>query len=353
MQSHLTDADDYLVHQTIRPMGSSGNGESNWFDRFYFNVHDRAGDFLALIGLGLYPNVGITDGYACIGTPGVQTNIRFARRTGPAERLIREIGPFSFRIIEPLAKWSLALKDVPNGVSLDLVAEGRLAPFNFEPIGVEHNEGGHTRFAHFIQPMRYTGMITVEDRNYVVDGWLGQRDRSWGIRRTREQLGMHVWFSAQFSSGTIAFNYNETRDHRLSHCDGAYVRADGTNQRIVNVANDVDCDLGAGGRVNSGRFTLLFEDGQKMHVSVEGRNAAVQLAGAGYDGRHGTSPEGRELELERWDMTDPAVVARLPFRVINQCAQFDREGEAGNGVLEFGLSRSSSYGYRPRPRSHD
>jgi hypothetical protein len=343
----LTDADDLLVHQTTAPMSRSGSGEPRWFDRFYFNLHDDSGDVLVLAGGGIYPNSQVVDGFVCIGLPGKQINLRFARSLGEHERLATQIGPYSFRVEEALSRWRVALETTED-YGLDVTARGQIEPFLFESISVEKG-AGETEFAHFIQPMEYQGSLTLAGVQTPVVGWQGQRDRSWGVRKTRESvLGLHVWFSAHFASGTLAFNYNETRDGALSHCDGAYLKRDNSIDRVVDVQHDVAFDLSLGGRVSSGSFVIKFEGGRTATVAVSGRAAAVQLAGGGYDGKHGADPRGREREFEIWDTTDTDLMSGLAIRVINQCVQFDLDGEIGAGLLELGISRSKSYEYHAR-----
>ena len=91
---------------------------------------------------------------------------------------------------------------------------------------------------------------------------------------------------------------------------------------------------------------LLMDDGRVLELEVEPDGAAFELAGAGYDGRHGTGPAGRELEIERWDLRNPGWAAGLSFRVAGQRFVARLDGEAGEGIVELGVTRSPSYMYR-------
>ncbi len=56
--------DEYPVHQTPLPMDRVASSDRNFYDRCYFNAHDRSGDVFLVTGLGVYPNLGVIDAYA-------------------------------------------------------------------------------------------------------------------------------------------------------------------------------------------------------------------------------------------------------------------------------------------------
>jgi hypothetical protein len=73
--------DEYPVHQTCMPMNRVATSDRNFYDRCYFNVHDRTGDIFVGTGLGVYPNLGVIDAYAATSTwPGPPLS-RHCRRT--------------------------------------------------------------------------------------------------------------------------------------------------------------------------------------------------------------------------------------------------------------------------------
>ena len=48
--------DEYPVHQAPLSMAYTVNSDRNFYDRCYFNGHDRTGDIFLITGLGVYPN---------------------------------------------------------------------------------------------------------------------------------------------------------------------------------------------------------------------------------------------------------------------------------------------------------
>ena len=61
----LSPLDDYPVHQIAEPMRHVGTSDRNFYDRYYFNAFPLPGTML-LVGLGQYPNLGVTDAFALL-----------------------------------------------------------------------------------------------------------------------------------------------------------------------------------------------------------------------------------------------------------------------------------------------
>lgn len=61
----LSPLDDYPVHQIPEVMRHVGTSDRNFYDRYYFNAFPLTGDTMLIVGLGQYPNLGVTDAFAC------------------------------------------------------------------------------------------------------------------------------------------------------------------------------------------------------------------------------------------------------------------------------------------------
>ena len=55
--------DDYPVHQSADWIRHVATSDRNFYDRYYFNAFDTGGEFMAIMGLGQYPNLGVTDAF--------------------------------------------------------------------------------------------------------------------------------------------------------------------------------------------------------------------------------------------------------------------------------------------------
>ena len=54
----VTSWDDYPVHQSSNWIAHSATSDRNFYDRYYFNAFDTGGEWIAIMGLGQYPNLG-------------------------------------------------------------------------------------------------------------------------------------------------------------------------------------------------------------------------------------------------------------------------------------------------------
>jgi hypothetical protein len=345
MSNHVSDADDLLVHQTAAPITRPASRDAAWFDRFYFNAHDD-GNVILVIGGAVYPNTGVIDGYACLGRAGEQRNLRFAGRTPAATRLLSCIGPLSWSVLTPLESWLLDLGTNPSGMTFSLRWHAAQPPFMVDPIRIEHQNGPETNYAHFFQPGHHRGHLTVDGQQYVVSDWAGQRDRSWGVRRARDRLGLHLWIAAHFEWGSIGLNYNEDRSGSPVNFDGT-VHRDGKATRATALEHNITLD--ESGSAVAAQIRLVLEDGDTLEFGATGQDALIHMAGAGYDGRHGAPPQSPngEMAAERWDLTDHKLISELPLRLVDRVCTFDCQGTSGNGIVETGRTRSSAYAYSP------
>ena len=55
--------DEFPVHQIPQPIAWPGSSDRNFYDRSYFNAHDRTGDIFLITGIGYYPNLGVKDAF--------------------------------------------------------------------------------------------------------------------------------------------------------------------------------------------------------------------------------------------------------------------------------------------------
>jgi hypothetical protein len=111
--------DEYPVHQTCMPMNRVATSDRNFYDRCYFNVHDRTGDIFVVTGLGVYPNLGVIDSYAAARHGDRQWSVRFSDAL--AERsLDQQVGGYRIEVIEPLARLRLSCQSPDGSLDFDL-----------------------------------------------------------------------------------------------------------------------------------------------------------------------------------------------------------------------------------------
>ena len=183
----LSPLDDYPVHQIPEVMRHVGTSDRNFYDRYYFNAFPLTGDAMLIVGLGQYPNLGVTDAFALLRRGTAHRVVRASRELG-ADRMNTRVGPFGVEVVEGLKRLRVVLGPNEHGLSFDLSWEGTIPP-QVEP---QHFIRAQERVVfdskRMAQTGRWTGSITADGETLEVtpDRWWGIRDRSWGIRPVGE-----------------------------------------------------------------------------------------------------------------------------------------------------------------------
>jgi hypothetical protein len=183
----LSPLDDYPVHQIPEVMRHVGTSDRNFYDRYYFNAFPLSADSMLIIGIGQYPNLGVTDGFALFRHGNVHRVVRASRELG-ADRMDTRIGPLRVEILEGLKRLRVVLEPNEHGLSFDLTWEGSI-PAQVEPQHyIRWQERVMFDSKRMAQTGRWTGSVILDDvvLDVTPDQWWGTRDRSWGIRPVGE-----------------------------------------------------------------------------------------------------------------------------------------------------------------------
>lgn len=178
----LTRGDDYPIHQTADPIAYAGT-DRNFYDRYYFNGYapgaEEDGFFAA--ALGVYPHLNVIDASFCVLVGGRQVNLHASRGLN-MERMDTQVGPIAVSVVEPLRVLRVAVDAPEQGIRADLTFTGRAFPLE-EPRFTRRN-GPRVLMdvTRLTQNGSYGGWIEVDGERLDVTGWLGTRDRSWGVR---------------------------------------------------------------------------------------------------------------------------------------------------------------------------
>ena len=123
----LTGPDETLRHQLPTTFDHVGTSDPRFYDRYFFGVHDPDGRLALHIGLGLYTNMNVMDGYVAALVPrrddaaGAvdQHNLRLSRALRPDIDTVG-IGSYSIEILEPFRRARVSLPAGEHPVALDL-----------------------------------------------------------------------------------------------------------------------------------------------------------------------------------------------------------------------------------------
>lgn len=178
----LTKGDEYPIHQTAEPIAYAGT-DRNFYDRFFFNGYSPGvgdGGFFAA-AMGIYPHINIIDASFCWLANGKQINLHASRDLG-MERMDTQVGGIAVEVVEPLKSVRLTVDSPEHAIRADITYTGRAFPLE-EPRFTRRN-GPRVLMdvTRMTQNGSYAGWVEVDGVRTDIAGWLGTRDRSWGVR---------------------------------------------------------------------------------------------------------------------------------------------------------------------------
>ena len=271
----ISPMDEYLAHQTTETFDYVFTSDRNFYDRYYFNMHDSKGDFFMVAGLGQYPNLGVTDAFAAISHGSKQYVVRASRALG-SDRLDTSVGPFRVEVIEGLQSLRLRCDENEWGLSFDIRFDGAVPALEEPKTFVRNRSRVMQDVSRYCQVGHYTGSVTVAGQTYDVtpDHWQGARDRSWGVR---SQFGQGLTSSpAQRGGYSYATASADDGFHAITMdfgdgCIGihGYVIREGQWAKLVSAKREVlerDDETGAPTRV-----VIDITDDAGRDIRAEGR----------------------------------------------------------------------------------
>ena len=341
----LTEWDEYLIHQIPDTLDTVAGGDPHWMDRFFLGCHSADGTVHLMAGMGTYPNVNVMDGFVCVRHEGVQRNIRLSRHLD-GDRATTRVGPLSFEVLEPLKRWGIYLEDNAYGIGCSIEFHGRVPPYLFPKLG--GGDSGAPAQVHYNQPGRYSGTISFEGREFNAGGFLGARDRSWGIRHPGSfaALEVYFWIQAQFPTFSLSLLYIELLDASIRLSMGGILNDDGSVIPIADTQHRIK--FVPGFRAYSGVEMLLTDaDGRQRHVTGKPISPGSYMNGGGYDDRHGVDMGPFHVDGEAWDVSQPVALESPLFGLHQRDAEFQLDGEQGIGLIECSFTKNEAWKYRP------
>jgi hypothetical protein len=344
----LTRGDDYPIHQTPEPIAYAGS-DRNFYDRYFFNAYSADGSAFVAIAYGVYPALNVADAHIAIVKDGKERCLHASRVLG-LERMDLAVGPIAIEVLEPLQRLKVTVAKT-EGIAGEIVFEGRAFPIE-EPRFVKRN--GPRLFMDYTrltQNVRASGWLEVDGERIEVSGWVGTRDRSWGIRPVgapdpQPTPGAGItgffwqWSPLNFADRSVYFHINADPDGKPWNTravilpDGAGPD-DGYHTDMATMAMEL---IPGTRHAKSGTLTIPMEQGQAT-VKIE-PVATFLMRGIGYGGdwRHGALKG--ELAVAREDLDcetfDPNDVGNLHIQAISRATLSvpGQEDQQGVGVFE-------------------
>jgi hypothetical protein len=339
--SPLTGLDEYLIHNHPLPVRVMWTPDSQAYERVWFTCTDRVGEIMVVCGLAFYPNLGTAEAFAIANVRGRHTTVRSHRRLGD-DRMVMDLGPFSFRVVEPFRHWHLTLGDNALGLTYDLHWYDTKRPV-FRLLGAGVIVGGRSfeGVAGYDGFGRQEGTVTVGGETLAVarETHLGTRDHHWGTRDGVGGPGMYRGLQHPHSGEWVEFEeFGVWGDHLLYNL-GDRRRGSGTlRKRVHRMRFEPETRLLVAGEVD-----LHFDSGDVRTMTFERLgNQIAFLRCAMYGGPNGGTPDGdiwhgmdvgEQTGGETYDVNDPAVRARICGLDQHHC-RVELDGEVTVGIVE-------------------
>jgi hypothetical protein len=345
----LTRADDFPIHQTPEPIAYSGS-DRNFYDRYFFNGYSAsAGDrgFFAA-AFGIYPHLNIADAAFVVVRDGVEIALH-ASRWLRMERMDLKVGPIAIEVIEPLRKLRLIVDAPEQNIKANITFDARSAPIE-EPRFIRRN-GPRTfmDYTRLTQNGRYTGWIEIDGVRESVDGFVGTRDRSWGVRpvgaRDSQDLApptppqfFWLWSPTNFKTGSFFFHTNDDEAGAAWNRRAVWAPDGHPTRHIDNPKIEVAWKSGTR---HAASAVITFGEGAHQRVITYTPIYEFFMLGLGYGHpkwSHGLNHG--ELAVEREDLElaviDPCYPHHLHVQALCEVTYREASGveEVGRGVFE-------------------
>lgn len=355
----LTAQDDLIGHQMPTTFDHVMSSDPAWMERLWYTGHPKAGNIIFDIGLGYHPNRNVMDAFAGVTIGSTQYNFRASRRLRP-NPLETTVGPLKIEVIEGLRRHRLQLAENESGLSFDIEFLGTLNAHEEEPHFRRRNGRVTEHMARGQQLGAYRGWIEIDGQRHEIEpqGWLGQRDHSWGIRaemRTDESHPpvtfyppfFYAWTTVQFPARGLHVFFKERAPGEFIYLSGEEVAPLGEKpqhgKRMAGVSHEIDwADDPHGQTVRSARFTVTLDDGSTRQLQIRTLPARYFLKGGLYGGLngwfHGDDKGKLYTEHERWDLNDPAI-RQLARTLCDHVIEVRDGDEVGYGIMEYGVGK--------------
>ncbi|SEF14587.1 hypothetical protein [Streptomyces sp. Ag109_O5-10] len=339
--------DEYPVHQVPLSMKHVATGDRNAYDRCIFHVLDHDGRALFILGLGVYPNVGVIDAYATLRTGDTLHAVRASDALGD-DRMRLAVGPLRIEVEEPLRRIRLTCDD--DTLSCDLVWAAGF-PALWEPHHLQRRGCRLTlEGRRFVQAGGVSGVIRAGGEEFRVDpgGWTGTRDRSWGVRpvpgeeggRLAEENpteGFHwIWCPVRFEDRFLMVITQEDADGYRTLNDATLVRPGDRDRQLGWPRTEIAYRSGT--RHPERAVVHLGDPREPQELEVEILASSPLAVGAGYppadDWQHGTWQGRGWVDRRTYDLTAPHP--RAAYGVTDHSARFRLDGQTGHGIFEHG-----------------
>jgi hypothetical protein len=351
--------DEHPIHQGPQSMQYFVTSDRNVYDRCIMHALSRDGVGQVAVGLGVYPHVGVIDGYVAVRRGRRLTSLRTSAALGP-DRMRQEVGPLRIEVVEGLQTVRVVCDDDEHGITADLTWEGAF-PAVDEPRHIRRQGDDVILDAfRFVQTASVTGALVV-DADDLLGGteWVGARDRSWGIRpvgqgapagKPHEPAMWWCWIPLRFDDFALMFVLEEAPDGYRTINEAIRIHPDGRIEQLGWAEPQITYRPGTRYPTHA-TIGLKERGGRELTLEIEPLGPMPLSVGLGYgpddDGwNHGRWMGDAWSQRVDHDLDDDAVEQRVAWSMIDHAARATLDGQVGHGIFEhMALGRHDPSGF--------
>jgi len=298
-QVRAASLDELLWHQAPLSMAAAATSDHRFYDRVFLTVTDPLGSAALAMGMGVYKNMNVVDGFGVLALPGRQINVRVSRPL--AGRLEGEAGGLRYDVIRPFGEIRLALTG-DHPLTYDLAWTATFPAIEEDAWwGTRNtvNERVAIDVRRYEQVGRVNGWIEAEGRRIDVKDWFGARDHSWGVRggvggyepdnggRLIDGRGMLLaWFLFDCGAFCGVIARTEDDEGRQRGLTGRLAFPEGSGKPGLEIVSAAfDCTFEEASRYyRETRVRFTTADGGEWKLLAQALPVAALCRGGGYEG---------------------------------------------------------------------
>jgi hypothetical protein len=300
-----SDLDELFVHQTPDLLSEVALHHQHWRESYFFELHrpDAAGD-VVFFTMARYPARQTVDSIQ-MGKVAGQPVLGVLARPYDGDPTTTAVQGARVEVVRPWQEVRLVADPAQGAaIGLDVTFRARTAPYALRRGTMRAGSEVVWDQSHILQSGTYTGTYSVGGTSYDVDGWVGQRDHSWGIR-DHGRCPLWMWLQIQLDDGFLGVWHWEYADGARVYTDGCWASTDGSDPvPVVDFRHELEWSAGYGVDGSavtglSGRCTFVLRGGRTIVVDAEGtfdrpyepfhRGGLSQMRVRTDDGREGTA----------------------------------------------------------------
>ena len=270
--------DEQFVHQIPELLTSVASHHPYWRESYFFDIHDPAGEGdVVFFTMAHYPARQHMDSLQ-MGRVGGTQLIGLKDRPDDGDPHTTALPGVRIEVVEPWEQVRLWADPAECEIGLDLTFTARTLPYGLRRGTMRAGDDVVWDQSHILQSGRYTGTFTAGGTTREVDGWIGQRDHSWGIR-DHGRCPLWIWFQIQLDDGFLGVWHWELPNGARVYTDGCWAGADRSEPiPVVDFHHDVrwlgddgtPADYGEHGEAVTGLGgTCVFTLADRRTITVE------------------------------------------------------------------------------------